>query len=591
MSTKPAHLSAISTGLAFAALGAIAIRITPMGTGLTFLWPSGALLVARMAQRPPREWGLLLAACMIALGTLLAAEGVHLRAIGWLLAANLVESLLAAALMRGLLGIGTPRPLRSEEIGWLMRVIFCVSLIPTVAGGLIVWGGITHFSHPGWMLARDWFLGHALGLMILLPCFARMQRLHQTHRSLTELIGGPWTREDVAALGFPALMTATAILSFAMSTRPLLFLPVLVLVSAMLWVELFTLTAMYLILAAIAASMTIRGFSPLALMHVSMPQQLSSAQVYLLSTIACVTPISGLVHQLRRSLGDLRESEARYRLLSDHSTDIIMSSELDGRIRFVSPSVMALAQRQPEQVIGHNALLLVDPQHRRRVTEAHRRAIACPGITVVAEFAGMPQPGTTRWFEAHLRAVADDRGMAECVVSVIRDMSERKRVESALTEAAFTDPLTGLPNRRALMEAMAACLADGRKGCVAVIDLDHFKQVNDRYGHSAGDEVLRSFARVARQGLRATDMLARIGGEEFALLLPGADIDIGERICQRIGATLARTVTRHGDLSITVTSSMGLASLCADPCAAIDAADKALYVAKARGRDRLQVAA
>jgi diguanylate cyclase (GGDEF)-like protein/PAS domain S-box-containing protein len=472
-----------------------------------------------------------------------------------------------------------------------MRVVFCVSLIPTVLGGFIVWGGITGFSHPGWMVARDWFLGHALGLMVLLPCFARIQRLHLHYRSLTQWLGGPWTRRDVAALGFPALMTAAAILSFGMSTRPLLFLPVLVLVAAMLWVDLLTLTIMYLILATISATMTTRGFSPLALMHVSMPQQLSSAQVYLLATVACVTPVSGLLRQLRRSLGDLRESEARYRLLADHSTDIIMSSGLEGRIRFVSPSVMALAQRQPEEVIGHNALLLVDPQHRRRVTEAHQRAVACPGTTVVVEFSGMPHPGATRWFEGHLRAVADERGLAECVVSVIRDTSERKRMESALTEAAFTDPLTGLPNRRALMDAMNACLAEGRGGCLAVIDLDHFKQVNDRYGHSAGDEVLRSFARVARQGLRATDMLARIGGEEFALLLPGADIGIGQRICTRIGATLARTITHHDGMSISVTSSMGLTALCDDPCIAIDAADKALYVAKARGRARLQVAA
>lgn len=595
MSTKPAHLSAIGIGLAYAALGGLALRLSPMSTNLTFLWPSSALLVIAMINRPQRNWTLLLAGGMVALGVLLGLYGMHLRVIAWVIAANAMETLLAAMLMRRLLGIGTPRALPSEEIGWLIRVIFCVSLIPTVLSGLLIWGGVTGFSQPGWTVARDWFLGHALGLMVLLPCFARMRRLHLHDRGLTPWLGGPWTRRDIAALGFPALMTGTAILSFAFSSRPLLFLPVLVLVAAMLWVDLFTLTIMYLILAMISATMTIRGFSPLALMHVSMPQQLSSAQVYLLLTVACVTPVSGLLHQLRRSLGDLRESEARYRLLADHSTDIIMSTGLDGRVRFASPSILALAQHQPEEVIGHRALLLVAPQHRGRVIQAHQRAIACPGATVAVEFAGIPQtsPQTSgaRWFEGHLRAVADERGQAECVVSVIRDMSEHKRVENALTEAAFTDPLTGLPNRRALMEAMNACLAERRGGCVAVIDLDHFKQVNDRYGHAAGDEVLRSFAHVARQGLRATDILARIGGEEFALLLPGADIDIGQRICTRIGATLARTVTRHDGMSISVTSSMGLAALTSDPAAAIDAADKALYVAKAHGRARLQVAA
>jgi diguanylate cyclase (GGDEF)-like protein/PAS domain S-box-containing protein len=589
MSTKPAHLTALSTGLAFAAMGVVALVLSPMSSGFAFIWPSNALLVVRMVRRPMREWPLLIGLCMALLALVLVCHGTQAYTIARLMVIDTMEAVSAATMMRHLLGQGD-NSLPSEEIGWLMRVVFGISLLPSVMGALIIWA-LLHFSEAGWNAGRDWFLGHALGMMILLPCFARMQRLQHNYRALLDRLSRGWSWSDVATVGFPALMAAAAILSFAMSTRPLLFLPVLVLVAAMLWVELFTLTAMYLVLAAIAATMTVRGFSPLALMHVSMPQQLASAQVYLLLTIACVSPISGLVRQLRRSLGELRESEARYRLLADHSTDIIMSSGLEGRTRFVSPSILKLCRREPAEMIGRRALTLVDPSHRRRVTEAYLRAVARPGATVVVEFAGLPCLGDALWFEAHLRAVADQRGHAECVVSVIRDMSERKQMESALTEAAFTDALTGLPNRRALMDAMNACIAGGRKGCLAVIDLDHFKQVNDTFGHSAGDEVLRSFARVARQGLRATDMLARIGGEEFALLLPGADIDIGERICKRIGATLARTVTRHGDSAISVTSSMGLAVLCADPARALDTADKALYIAKARGRARLQIAA
>jgi diguanylate cyclase (GGDEF)-like protein len=86
-------------------------------------------------------------------------------------------------------------------------------------------------------------------------------------------------------------------------------------------------------------------------------------------------------------------------------------------------------------------------------------------------------------------------------------------------------------------------------------------------------------------------MLARIGGEEFALLLPGADLAIAQGICKRIGATLAHTVTHHNDMAISITSSIGLATLTDDAMLAFDQADKALYVAKARGRARLQVAA
>lgn len=589
MLSRPALQTAFGTAVAFAAMGAIALQTSPMASGLAFLWPSTSLLVIRLHARPLRDWPLLIMACMLALDLMLVLHGTPAHSIALINLIDTIEALGAGLMMQALLRQGPLTP-PSEEIGWLMRVIFGVSLVPTFLCGLLIWA-FKGLTPQGWEAGRDWFLSHALGMMILLPCFSRLQRLRHNPHDLMAMFERRWSLRDVATLGFIALMAASAIVSFALSSRPLLFLPVLVLVAALLWVELVTLSVMYLTLTTISAVMTIRGFSPLAQMHLSMSQQLASAQVYLLACVACVTPVSGLVSKLQRSLRELRESEARYRLLADHSTDIIMSSGLEGRAHFCSPSISKLCQRDPEAMIGRRLLALVDPQYRRRVALAYLGALARPGTTVEVEFAGLPCDGQVRWFEAHLRGVADQRGMAECVVSVIRDMSERKEAESALTQAAFTDPLTGLANRRALMDAMVDCIGSQKGGCLAVIDLDHFKQVNDRYGHAAGDEVLRSFARVARQGLRATDMLARIGGEEFALLLPDADLTIAKRICKRIGAQLASTVTHHEGMPITVTSSMGLSALCADPAATLDAADKALYIAKAHGRARLQVAA
>lgn len=595
MATKPSHISAINIAMAYVLLAALAIRATPLGSGFSFIWPSTAVLVAYIAPRSRRVWGLTIGLSVGALAVMLAWRGLHWFTWIWMALADTVEALLAAGLMRHLLRPHGKTGPRSDETGWLMRLVFLVSLIPPIVSGLILWGSLKHFSHDSWPLARDWMLGHALGLMMFLPCLTRIQRLWRNHRQIGRTRPAarpsPWTLRNLLSLGFPALITAVALLSFGMSDRPLLFLPVLVLVAGMLWIDLIVLSCMYLLLASTAAVLAIGGHGPLTLLHVPLAQQLTSVQVYLLLTMACITPVSGLVNQLRRSLGELRESEARYRLLADHSTDVIMSTGLNGCIRFISPSLLTLTHHRPEDVMGQRALVLVCAQHRRRVIEAHASAVAAPGETVLVEFQSQPLTGAPRWFEAHMRAVTDRHGLAECVVTVIRDMSERKRVESALAEAAFTDPLTGLPNRRALMDAMGACIAQGRPAALAVIDLDHFKQVNDRYGHAAGDEVLRSFARVARLGLRASDMLARIGGEEFALLLPGADIALAERICKRIGATLAHTVTRHGDMAISVTSSMGLAVLGNDAMVAFDQADKALYIAKARGRARLQIAA
>jgi diguanylate cyclase (GGDEF)-like protein/PAS domain S-box-containing protein len=591
MAFKSLPLQAINLALAYVALAWVAMRLTPMGSGFCFIWPSSAVLVTVIASRRRRFWAPTIALSMASLALLFVWHGLKWTTCAGMVLADTVEALVAALLMHRLLRPNGRRAPRSDEPGWLMRLVFLVSLIPPILSGLLLWGTLKQFSPESWHLARDWMLGHALGLMLFLPCLTRLQRLLGRHRQSWRARRIGWSLRSVLSLGFPALMTATAVLSFGLSDRPLLFLPVLVLVAAMLWIDLVTLSAMYLLLAGSAVLVATHGHGPLTLLHVPLAEQLTSVQVYLLLTMACITPVSGLVNQLRRSLGELRESEARYRLLADNSTDIIMSTGLEGCVRFVSPSILSLIQRQPADVIGHRALLLVNTPHRRRVIEAHARALAKPGETVLVDFESQPLIGAPRWFEAHMRAVADRRGKPECVVTVIRDMSERKRMESALAEAAFTDALTGLPNRRALMDAMDACIAQGNPASLAVIDLDHFKQVNDRFGHAAGDEVLRSFARVAQQGLRTSDMLARIGGEEFALLLPGADLAIAQGICKRIGATLAHTVTHHNDMAISITSSIGLATLTDDAMLAFDQADKALYVAKARGRARLQVAA
>ncbi|WP_226016817.1 sensor domain-containing diguanylate cyclase [Novosphingobium sp. FKTRR1] len=160
-----------------------------------------------------------------------------------------------------------------------------------------------------------------------------------------------------------------------------------------------------------------------------------------------------------------------------------------------------------------------------------------------------------------------------------------------LTRAAFTDPLTGLANRRAFFDQMRASISRGDADCIAILDIDHFKQVNDRYGHTVGDDALCVFARTALQAVRASDCIARIGGEEFALLLRDTSIDLAEKICERLGQRIAETGIPVPGGEIRVTISTGIATLGDDPDAAFLAADRALYRAKNAGRSRLVVAA
>jgi diguanylate cyclase (GGDEF)-like protein len=162
--------------------------------------------------------------------------------------------------------------------------------------------------------------------------------------------------------------------------------------------------------------------------------------------------------------------------------------------------------------------------------------------------------------------------------------------------AAATDPLTGLLNRRGFFEAAGSLMAISRRRHMAPIsvlafDLDHFKAINDKSGHAAGDAVLQLFAKVARDTLRATDIVGRLGGEEFVAVLPSTAAE-ATVAAERVRAALAATGIVRNGRRITATVSIGVAS--GSPASAIDLlitrADDALYRAKANGRDRVEIA-
>lgn len=176
----------------------------------------------------------------------------------------------------------------------------------------------------------------------------------------------------------------------------------------------------------------------------------------------------------------------------------------------------------------------------------------------------------------------------------------RERAEQVHRRAAHSDELTGLRNRRGFSEPARACCGEPGPVALMLLDLDHFKQINDRFGHATGDQVLKVFADVLRAHLRQVDLVARVGGEEFAALLPGADAMAAERAAARIRTAFAAAVGRllGGDGEIACSASIGVA--CARFAAAGEAAeavnrldtlmrraDAVLYEAKQAGRDRV----
>jgi len=168
----------------------------------------------------------------------------------------------------------------------------------------------------------------------------------------------------------------------------------------------------------------------------------------------------------------------------------------------------------------------------------------------------------------------------------------KMRAEAEVRQQALTDDLTSLPNRRALDEAMAQALADAARGdagfAIVMVDVDRFKAINDTFGHHAGDAVLREFAGRLRDAVRTQDLPFRHGGEEFCVLLPGVDITGAQLLAERLRKRVARPAT---DTMHALTASFGVAVWRPgdDADALLGRADRALYGAKAAGRDRVEL--
>lgn len=178
----------------------------------------------------------------------------------------------------------------------------------------------------------------------------------------------------------------------------------------------------------------------------------------------------------------------------------------------------------------------------------------------------------------------------------LRETARRRRHDLSkalqrIQELATQDELTGLPNRRdmqaRLQHEQQRLRRSGGAATVALIDVDHFKAINDLHGHQAGDDVLRAIAQALHAGLRETDSVARWGGEEFLMLFPDTPVDDAQQVLRRIQSLLTAVALPHG---LTVTFSAGVAALAPDDSVehSVSAADVALYRAKAEGRNRVQ---
>ncbi len=270
-------------------------------------------------------------------------------------------------------------------------------------------------------------------------------------------------------------------------------------------------------------------------------------------------------------------------------------AELSGRLIDVNPAWESTLGWTVHELRAVPYVDLVHPDDVAATLEETKR-LGEGRATVHFENRYQRKDGTYAWLS--WRAVAapagDEPDSPQLIFAAAREVTARKEMETQLRHQASHDTTTGLLNRRRFEEELAAQIARCRRyeehAAVFVLDLDHFKEVNDSHGHDVGDELLRHVASTLAGCLRDTDSLARMGGDEFAILLPHMAPDAAADTAERLRRCLAETPLRSADEEIAVAASVGIAFIdksATDGHDVMVAADRAMYDAKALGRNRI----
>lgn len=294
----------------------------------------------------------------------------------------------------------------------------------------------------------------------------------------------------------------------------------------------------------------------------------------------------------------LRESETRFRGLVSQSLVGISIVE-DGKFTYSNPKFDAMFGYSSEEVRQLGPLNVASEDDRLMVADNIRMRLSGAAEQISFLFRGVRKNGAVIDIEIHSSAM--EVGGKLALISLVMDVTERTRAERAVQalqdrfrDESTRDALTGLYNRRYLEDTLGRelILAERHGHPVSVImsDIDYFKAVNDHHGHLGGDEVLRVFGALMRRHARGSDIYCRYGGEEFLLALPHMTMDDALDRAEQLRRAIAAAPVPYGTARIAVTASFGVATFPADGrtiAELIGAADRALYAAKAAGRDRV----